>query len=51
MRKLFKLIRNIINPKVKRPETCICPEDEFRFWHSYYKADCPNHGHHITQDN
>jgi len=47
---MWEIIRNILNPKVKRPESCVCLEEDFRKYSALYSDKCPNHQHHI-EDN
>ena len=45
-----KIIRNVINPKVKRPKGCLCPEENFRYFCALYVPECPVHRHHLEHD-
>ena len=47
---MWETIRNILNPKVKRPERCVCSEEHFRKFTATYSANCPRHKHHIEDD-
>ena len=37
---------NLLNPKAKRPEGCICNPNEYRWLTATYSHDCPVHEHH-----